>query len=153
MQVKAGPFVEASATLQTVVFDKTGTLTTGKFVVSGVKVLGELAGGSPQEAEEGRRELLRVAATIEQRSSHPLARSIVAYAKGLGVHPSEAADVEVLDGLGVRARVDGRIAVAGSAKIVPAEHAGQIGKLDDAVETSAGGAGVYSGGGAAAWGD
>ena len=54
MQVKAGPFVEASATLQTVVFDKTGTLTTGKFIVSGVKVLGELAGGSPQEAEEAR---------------------------------------------------------------------------------------------------
>jgi Cd2+/Zn2+-exporting ATPase len=104
-------------------------------VVSGVKVAGELAGGSPQEAEEGRRELLRVAATIEQRSSHPLARSIVAYAKGLGVHPSEAADVEVLDGLGVRARVDGKMAVAGSAKIVPADHVGMMGKLDDADET------------------
>ena len=37
IQVKAGPFVEASANLQTVVFDKTGTLTSGKFVVSGVR--------------------------------------------------------------------------------------------------------------------
>ena len=64
-----------------------------------------------------------------------MARSIVAHARGLGVHPSEAADVEVLDGLGVRARVDGKIAIAGSAKIVPAEHAGQIGKLDDGEET------------------
>ncbi len=135
MQVKAGPFVEASASLQTVVFDKTGTLTTGKFIVSGVKAASEQMGGSPQEAEEARRELLRVAATIEQRSSHPLARSIVAYAKGLGVHPSEAADVEVLDGLGVRARVDGKTAVAGSAKIVPADHVGMISKLDDADET------------------
>jgi Cd2+/Zn2+-exporting ATPase len=128
MQVKAGPFVEASATLQTVVFDKTGTLTTGKFVVSGVKV----AEGHSQDMEQARRELLRVAATIEQRSSHPLARSIVAYAKGLGVNPSEAADVEVLDGLGVRARVDGKVSVAGSAKIVPAEFAGVMGKMDDA---------------------
>ena len=137
MQVKAGPFVEASATLQTVVFDKTGTLTTGKFVVSGVKVAGGNAELGMRNAEGGtgeefaRRELLRVAATIEQRSSHPLARSIVAYAKGLGVNPSEAADVEVLDGLGVRARVDGKVSVAGSAKIVPAEFAGVMGKMDD----------------------
>jgi len=36
--VKAGPFVEASANLQTVVFDKTGTLTTGKFIVSNVRL-------------------------------------------------------------------------------------------------------------------
>ncbi len=131
MQVKAGPFVEASATLQTVVFDKTGTLTTGKFVVSAVKVV-EKAEGGRQEAE---RELLRVAATIEARSSHPLARSIVAHAKGLGVAASEGVDVEVLDGLGVRGVIDGKVAVAGSAKIVGAEDAATAMKLDDGEET------------------
>ncbi|MGN6370200.1 MAG: heavy metal translocating P-type ATPase [Phycisphaerae bacterium] len=121
MQVKAGPFVEASATLQTVVFDKTGTLTSGKFVVRDVK---PVEGVSPEQ-------LLRLAATIEQRSSHPLAKSIMAYAASKGVHTTEAADMQVLDGLGIRAIVDGKPAVAGSAKIVPADFAAMATKLDN----------------------
>jgi Cd2+/Zn2+-exporting ATPase len=122
MQVKAGPFVEASAGLQTVVFDKTGTLTTGRFVVNAVKTSPE-AGLNPQE-------LLKLAATIEQRSSHPIARSIVAHAKGKGILPSEAADMQVLEGLGVKAMIDGKETVAGSAKIVPAEFGAMAGALD-----------------------
>jgi Cd2+/Zn2+-exporting ATPase len=125
MQVKAGPFVEASANLQTVVFDKTGTLTTGRFVVNSVKAVA----GAATTAE-----LLKLAATIEQRSSHPLARSIVTHAKGQGILPSEAADVQILEGLGVKAVVEGRAVVAGSAKIVPAEHAAAAGMLDDSDE-------------------
>ena len=121
IQVKAGPFVEASATLQTVVFDKTGTLTTGKFVVRSVK---------PVEGVT-QNELLRLAATVEQRSSHPLAKSIMAYAAGQGVHASEAADMQVLDGLGIRAIVDGKPALAGSAKIISADDAAMATRLDD----------------------
>jgi len=64
IQVKAGPFVEASARLDTVVFDKTGTLTTGKFVVSGVRTTEKLEARSQKFGEE---ELLKVAVTIEQR--------------------------------------------------------------------------------------
>ncbi|HVX84280.1 MAG TPA: cation-translocating P-type ATPase [Phycisphaerae bacterium] len=124
MQVKAGPFVEASATLQTVVFDKTGTLTTGRFIVSQVR---------PAEDVDVN-DLLRIAATIEQRSSHPIARSIVAHARGKGIFPSEAADMQVLEGLGVRATVAGEPAVAGSSKIIPAEYASAAGRLDDAEE-------------------
>jgi Cd2+/Zn2+-exporting ATPase len=125
MQVKAGPFVEASATLQTVVFDKTGTLTTGKFIVSRV---------NPVEGVSVN-DLLKVAATIEQRSSHPIARSVVAYAKARGIFPSEAADMAVMEGLGIKARVEGAEAVAGSAKIVPAEFAAAAAKLDVEDET------------------
>ena len=121
MQVKAGPFVEASASLQTVVFDKTGTLTTGKFVVRSVKP----AEGVTQV------ELLRLAATIEQRSSHPLAKSIVTHAKGKGIVASEAADMQVLDGLGIQAVVDGKPAIAGSTKIVPPEFAVLATQLGD----------------------
>jgi Cd2+/Zn2+-exporting ATPase len=121
MQVKAGPFVEASATLQTVVFDKTGTLTTGRFIVSQVR---------PAEGVDVN-DLLRIAATIEQRSSHPIARSIVAHARAKGFFPAEAADVHVLEGLGIEGVVDNELVVAGSAKIIPAEYGSQAAKLDD----------------------
>lgn len=124
IQVKAGPFVEASADLQTVVFDKTGTLTTGQFAVSAVK---PAEGVSPTD-------LLKLAVTIEQRSSHPLAKAIVRYARQLGVGPSEAADVRVLEGLGVEATVEGRVARAGSLKIVPEALATEASRLDAAEE-------------------
>ena len=124
IQVKAGPFVEASAHLQTIVFDKTGTLTTGKFIVNGIR---PVEGVTPAE-------LLRLAATIEQRSSHPLARSLVTFAGQRGVALGAAADVQVLEGLGVRAMVDGKEAIAGSAKVVPAEFAALAARLDDADE-------------------
>ncbi len=109
IQIKAGPFVEASAGLDTVVFDKTGTLTTGKFVVNGVHP-------SPGVSQA---ELLRIATTIENRSSHPLAKAIVGFARAQGISPAEAAEVRILEGLGVEARVDDRVARAGSLKIVP----------------------------------
>jgi len=128
IQVKAGPFVEASANLTTVVFDKTGTLTTGKFVVSGIKPVG----GANALSE---RELLQLAATIEMRSSHPIARAIVAHAQKQGINPSEAADVRVLEGLGVEAKIDGRVVRAGSLKIVPADRVGEASKLDSADES------------------
>jgi len=125
MQVKAGPFVEASATVTTVVFDKTGTLTTGKFVVSGIR---------PVEGVNAM-DLLKLAATIEQRSSHPLAKSIVSYAKSKGILPSEAADVQVLEGLGIEAKIEGKPARAGSVKIVPSELATVASQIDDPQET------------------
>jgi Cd2+/Zn2+-exporting ATPase len=124
IQVKAGPFVEASAALRTVVFDKTGTLTTGKFIVSAVKPV--------EGVTEG--QLLQLAATIEQRSSHPLARSLVSYAQKKGILPGGAADVQVLEGLGIKAVVDGKEAIAGSAKIVPPAYAAQATRLDTADE-------------------
>jgi Zn2+/Cd2+-exporting ATPase len=127
IQVKAGPFVEASAGLETVVFDKTGTVTTGKFVVNSVR---------PAEGVSAD-ELLALAATIEQRSSHPLARSIVAHAMKCNLPLVEAADVQVLEGLGVRAKVNGQAVLAGSAKIVPAEWAALAAKLDDTEEDRA----------------
>jgi Cd2+/Zn2+-exporting ATPase len=136
IQVKAGPFVEASASLKTVVFDKTGTLTTGKFIVSDVRPVegafeekqearSEKQEGGSQKSDlsEAQRQLLKLAATIEQRSSHPLARSLVAYAASRGVGLETAADVQVKE------------AVAGSAKIVPEDYAAQIAKLDRSDET------------------
>ncbi len=124
IRVKAGPFVEASANLQTVVFDKTGTLTTGKFVVKGIRTVEGVAAN----------DLLRLAATIECRSSHPLARSLVGYALDRGIAPIAAGDVQVLEGLGVKAIVEGKDATAGSLKIVPAEQVALAGRLDGGMD-------------------
>lgn len=136
IQVKAGPFVEASANLQTVVFDKTGTLTTGHF---GVVALETVEGVQPDE-------LLRIAATIEQRSSHPLARAIVSHATRQGIQPASVADVRVLEGLGVEAQIDGQWARAGSIKLVPEAWSSQTGKLDNAVAVRLGHVGGGGGG-------
>lgn len=120
IQVKAGPFVEASASLDTVVFDKTGTLTTGNFVVSSIV---------PTQGHTTE-ELLGIAAAIESRSQHPLARAIVAHAAAQGVQAAEATDVQVLEGLGVQATVGGEKAIAGSMKIIPASLSSVVAALD-----------------------
>lgn len=91
-----GPEVlEASRRIDTVVLDKTGTLTTGTF----------------QVVESSDDESLRMLAAVERGSEHPLAAAIVAGAAHLDV--PEAAGFRANAGLGVRARVEGRLVVAG----------------------------------------
>ena len=67
--IKGSNHLDACAKLDTVVFDKTGTLTTGKFSVDKIEV----------EGENSEDEILFLAATGEQYSIHPLAKSIVAF--------------------------------------------------------------------------
>ena len=109
IQVKAGPFVEASANLNTVVFDKTGTLTTGQFIVAEVRPAGDIS------AEE----LLTLAAGIESRSTHPLAVAIVTHVRKLGLTPVRVDEVNVREGLGLEARVNGEEVMVGSLRAVP----------------------------------
>jgi len=120
IQVKAGPFVEASVHLDTVVFDKTGTLTTGKFVVSGINPV-------PGVTET---ELLHLAATIENRSSHPLAKAIVSFARDRGVAVTQASDIKILEGLGVEAMIDGNRTRAGSIKLLSPSAAEAVKSLE-----------------------
>ncbi|WP_407815731.1 HAD family hydrolase, partial [Staphylococcus aureus] len=76
MLVKGGAVIEMLARTETVAFDKTGTLTLGEPVVTDViTVDGNEAG------------LIAQAATIENVSSHPLARAIVNHAEKAGVKP------------------------------------------------------------------
>ncbi|MGC9259865.1 MAG: heavy metal translocating P-type ATPase [Phycisphaerae bacterium] len=113
IQIKAGPFVEASVNLDTVVFDKTGTLTTGKFIVHSVR---------PAEGVT-ENQLLALTAAVENRSSHPLAKTICSYVRDRRVAFHEASDVKILEGLGVEAEVNGHVTRAGSIKILPPELA------------------------------
>ena len=89
---------ERARNLQAVVFDKTGTLTEGRFGVSQVIPL--------DEASED--DVLRLAAAIESRSEHPIARGIVAAAKERDLDVAAPDDFEAIAGKGARGKVDGR---------------------------------------------
>jgi Cd2+/Zn2+-exporting ATPase len=104
MLFKGGAFLEAMATVKAVAFDKTGTLTTGKPTLTDLVP----ASGVSQE------ELLSVAASVEARSEHPLAKAIVKAAQALGLSLRPAVDFKAVMGRGVEGFVDGKIVHIGS---------------------------------------
>ncbi len=96
--------------LDTVVLDKTGTLTAGKPVVTEVVVAqNEDAGGASTDAEQ---ELLRLVATAQRASEHPLAGAVLAKVADLPTLKLE--EFRSLPGLGLAARIDGRPIVIGN---------------------------------------
>lgn len=94
--VKQPSYLEAAATINTVVFDKTGTLTTGKFSVTRL---------APATGVDGAH-LLRAAALGEQSSNHPLAQSIVTTAKQARIEVMAPTSYEEIHGRGVRASTE-----------------------------------------------
>ncbi len=102
--VKSAEALERMEKIQVLLVDKTGTLTAGKPVLSGVT----------PAASFTERDVLRVAATLERGSEHPLAAAVVAGAAARGVTLAEAAGFEAVPGRGVRATVDGRVAMLGT---------------------------------------
>lgn len=115
---KGGNYLDAVARLSHVVFDKTGTLTTGQFVVSQVTCAeGEAVGAD---------NLLRMVAAVERKSTHPVARAIVAAADSKGNTQANAASALVADmveeepGLGLRGMVAGHELLVGKAALLEA---------------------------------
>lgn len=102
--IKGGVHLENLGRLQAVAFDKTGTLTTGQFSVVETVVF-------PGSGEE---EVLRIAAAVEEQSSHPLALAIVRHAKARGVAFPHASRLENLAGRGIQADVEGNPVVLGA---------------------------------------
>jgi P-type Cu2+ transporter len=88
--------LERMRTVDAVLFDKTGTLTKGEHTVNGIAAV-------TGQTED---EVLRVAGAVEADSEHPLARAIVAVARGRGLDAT-AHDFRSLTGRGVQAVVDG----------------------------------------------
>jgi Cd2+/Zn2+-exporting ATPase len=103
---KGGAYVEQAAAIKVVAFDKTGTLTTGKPQVT------DLVRLDPEQTSE--EELLALAAAVESRSEHPLARAVVREATDRQVEWSAAESFQSTSGLGVRAMVEGRQTLIGS---------------------------------------
>ena len=104
--IKGGVYVEELAKVQVVALDKTGTITSGEPAVT--DMLPTAGDGMP----EG--EWLALAAGIESRSEHPLARAVVRYAQDRGIIAAEIRDFRALSGAGAQATWQGRQVFIGS---------------------------------------
>jgi Cu2+-exporting ATPase len=100
--------LEDARRVDVVLFDKTGTLTTGQQGVVAIDATGETA-------ED---EVLALAAAVEAKSEHPIARAIVARAKESKVKVPRATKFQALSGRGATATVDGRVVTVSSARLV-----------------------------------
>jgi Cu+-exporting ATPase len=106
--IKNAEALERMEKVDTLVVDKTGTLTEGKPAVVAVKT----AGGFEEK------EVLRLAASLERSSEHPLAQAMVRAAEARGLPLSQPAEVDQPVGKGITGTVDGRKLVAGNARFL-----------------------------------
>jgi heavy metal translocating P-type ATPase len=100
--IKGGDVLERSGAIDAVIFDKTGTITKGEMTLTNV-----IADGIEE------RDVLRLAASVEALSGHPIARAIVDGARRRGVDVDRAESFDSTTGLGVRASVGGRTVSVG----------------------------------------
>ncbi len=104
--IKSGEALEISHKVNAVVLDKTGTITEGKPRVTQIvsRTLKEM-------------ELLRIAASCEQVSEHPLGQAIVNRAKELGITLSNVSEFQSISGQGIEATIDGKVYDIGNRKL------------------------------------
>ncbi len=121
--VKGSNFLDVLTSIDTLVTDKTGTMTKGVFKVQAVETVLE------------KEEFIRLAASLEQLSTHPVAKAVVEYAGGATLgHPTE---VEEIAGLGLKGRVDGKLVLCGNLTLLKKEGIAYPPELETVVETIA----------------
>ncbi|MFW9932282.1 MAG: heavy metal translocating P-type ATPase, partial [Candidatus Thorarchaeota archaeon] len=106
--IKTGDGLETIPIVDTIVFDKTGTLTIGRPTVTDIMTLGEV---SEDEA-------LRLIASIEKNSEHPLAEAIVHYAEEKALSIVPATGFIYLTGKGVQGKIDGYEILIGNLQLM-----------------------------------
>jgi Cu+-exporting ATPase len=112
---RGGDVLERASEVDVVVFDKTGTLTEGEMTLTDVVPVDAAPdGGRVRGAERAEDRVLRLAASAERGSSHPLARAVVAGAEERGLDPVEPGAFESVPGKGVRATVAGERVLVGN---------------------------------------
>ena len=118
--IKDAEALEAAHAITAVAFDKTGTLTEGRPRVV------EISGGQ---------DTLRLAASLQQGSEHPLAAAVRERAAGEGLAPLTLADFRALPGRGVEGRVGNRLLILGTRRLL-GERGLNIGALDDRAQAA-----------------
>ncbi len=106
--IKSGEALETAHQINTVVFDKTGTITEGKPVVTDI-----ISTGGLNETE-----LLRLAASAEKGSEHPLGEAIVGKAVEINLDLFNSKSFEAIPGQGIIARIQGKDVLLGNSKLM-----------------------------------
>ena len=119
--VKGSNFLDVVTNIDTLVSDKTGTLTKGVFNVQHV------------ETKIEREQFLNYSASLEQYSTHPVAKAVVQYAGTAGL--AKAEDVEEFSGLGLKGRIVNNIVLCGNTKLMQKFSVNYPAELDKIVET------------------
>ena len=110
--IRSGRALEQLAGVDAVVFDKTGTITEGNPAVLGVHSVAD---------DLSSEDILAMAATADQRLSHPVAEAIVRYAADAGITPGRRGRWSYDIGLGVRTRIGGQDVLVGSDRLLARE--------------------------------
>lgn len=105
---KGGNYLDAITKINAVVFDKTGTLTKGTFEVQKCK-------SAPGISEK---ELIKLVASVESDSTHPIAKAIVSYAKLQNVELLPVTDTKEFAGFGLEAMIDGTPVLVGNCRLL-----------------------------------
>lgn len=108
---KGGNYLDAITRINTVVFDKTGTLTQGTFTVQACHTRRGIS-------EE---KLIRIIASAERNSTHPIAKAVTAYAAQRQIALAPAAEVAEIAGRGLEAVIDGERILVGNTRLL-SEH-------------------------------
>jgi Cu+-exporting ATPase len=119
--IKNAEVLERIRQVDTLVVDKTGTLTCGKPELTECVS----AGATPED------EVLRLAASVEQNSEHPLARAVVAGARGRGLTPETVRNFDSVTGGGVGGDVGERRVLVGKQSFLARHGVGNLAALDE----------------------
>lgn len=106
--IKSGEALETAHKIKTVVFDKTGTITKGKPVLTDLIAYGKY----------NENELLKIAASVENDSEHPLAEAIVNKAKEKNIEIKPYEKFRAMPGYGIRAIFEGKEVQIGNRKLM-----------------------------------
>ncbi len=136
--IRSGEAIQTLKDVRVIIFDKTGTITKGKPEVTDIHVSAPVLGDS----EDAVRELLRLAASVEQGSEHPLGRAIVARAEAEGLALTEPEAFLAVRGQGVQASIEGKPVLVGTRRLL--ENAGvdwqplaaELTRLEDEAKTA-----------------
>ena len=123
--IKNAEALERASSLTTVVFDKTGTITVGQPAVTDIVVREQGTGNREQEGRDSSGSwlltpdsLLRLAASVERASEHPLGAAVVRAANERGLALAQPEGFDAMAGHGVRATVEGRAVLVGSPRLM-----------------------------------
>lgn len=111
--VKTGTTIEKLSSAKSIAFDKTGTLTEGSLDVSNIMTAVD---------NISHEELVSLAASLEQESTHILARSVVSYAKQKGIKLQTVTELKEVTGKGVQGKIDSHLVTVGKSSFVVEEE-------------------------------